>query len=359
MSNVELIEATVTAARDERRATANLLALLAEVDARRLYRGEGCSSLFTYCTQVLRLSEHAAYHRIEAARAARRYPVILELVARGDVTLTTVAMLRSHLTVENYETVLEAARHKSKRDVEHQIACLAPRPATQALIRRMAEGKSEADVGRGVIAAGGASAEVKQPPGKARPDGSDLVSAPLFRPPTAPVSAPTRPTVTPLASDRYLLRITLSASGHAALRRAQDLMRHAVPNGDLAQIVERALVVLVEQLERTKTAKTSKPRQTSPTRTERAGRSRHIPAQVRRAVWARDEGQCAYVGPNGRCVETGHLEYHHEIPFARGGPTDVGNIALRCRAHNVFESELVFGRWEPPSDQPTRSGPSE
>ena len=96
MSNNELLSATLSAARDERRATAELLSLLAEVDARRLYLGEGCSSLFAYCTQVLHLSEHAAFHRIEAARAVRQFPVILELVATGDVTLTTVAMLRAH-----------------------------------------------------------------------------------------------------------------------------------------------------------------------------------------------------------------------------------------------------------------------
>ena len=49
-----------------------LVASLAEMDARKLYLGEGCSSLFTYCTRVLYLSEYAAYGRIEAARAARR-----------------------------------------------------------------------------------------------------------------------------------------------------------------------------------------------------------------------------------------------------------------------------------------------
>ena len=55
----------------ERRATAALVASLAELDERRLYLGEGYSSLFTYCTQCLRLSEHAAYSRIEAARERR------------------------------------------------------------------------------------------------------------------------------------------------------------------------------------------------------------------------------------------------------------------------------------------------
>ena len=146
MSNIELLSATLSTARDERRATAELLALLAEVDARRLYLGEGCSSLFAYCTQVLHLSEHAAFHRIEAARAARQYPVILELVAAGDLTLTTVAMLRSHLTPENHATLLAAARHKSKRDVEYQIACVAPKPDARPIVRRVPEPASTAAV---------------------------------------------------------------------------------------------------------------------------------------------------------------------------------------------------------------------
>jgi hypothetical protein len=92
-----------------------LIASLAEFDARRLYLGQGCSSLFTYCTQVLHLSEHAAYGRIEAARAARRFPVLLELLAGGALTVTAIGLLAPHLTVENHEHVLAAARHKTKR----------------------------------------------------------------------------------------------------------------------------------------------------------------------------------------------------------------------------------------------------
>ena len=60
------------------------------MDERRLYLAQGYSSLFTYCTQSLRLSEHAAYGRIEAARAARKWPVIVELLTDGSMTLTTV-----------------------------------------------------------------------------------------------------------------------------------------------------------------------------------------------------------------------------------------------------------------------------
>ena len=74
VSDRELLERTARIAGDERHLTADLLALIGECDARRLYLGEGCSSLFTYCTQVLHFSEHAAYHRIEGARAARPPP---------------------------------------------------------------------------------------------------------------------------------------------------------------------------------------------------------------------------------------------------------------------------------------------
>ena len=98
MSDQALLDEARAAATRERSATARLIALLMEVDARRLYLGEGYSSLFTYCTGELRLSEHAAYGRIQAARTARRFPLVLELLESGDVTLTTVCLLAPHLT---------------------------------------------------------------------------------------------------------------------------------------------------------------------------------------------------------------------------------------------------------------------
>ncbi len=97
LSDEELLLAIEAFTAREREATAHLIASLAELDARRLYLGQGYSSLFTYCTKCLHLSEHAAYGRIEAARAARRWPIILELLSDGAITLTTVCLLASHL----------------------------------------------------------------------------------------------------------------------------------------------------------------------------------------------------------------------------------------------------------------------
>ncbi len=359
MSNTELLHATARAARDEQRATADLLALLAELDARRLYLGEGCSSLFTYCTRVLHLSEHSAYHRIEAARAARRFPIILELVADGSVTLTTVALLRPHLTTADHEALLAAARHKSKRDVEHLIAGLAPRPDAKALIRRLPTPSateiktteplpsavaSQASAGPNLVPASGGENSTTM---------ATLVAA------AAVANVGPRTKVAPLSSDRYLLRVTLSADTHARLRRAQELMGHSVPDGNPAVIIDKALSLLVAQLERMKIANVSRPRVASERPARSSSSSRHIPAAVRRQVWARDEGRCAFVGPRGRCAETGRLEFHHVVPFARGGPTTVENVALRCHAHNGYESEQVFGPWpsravEPPLESGSR-----
>ena len=84
LTDRDLIAEVKRLAQTERGATAALVASLAEMDARKLYLGEGCSSLFTYCTRVLHLSEHAAYGRIEAARAARRFPVVLERLKSGE-----------------------------------------------------------------------------------------------------------------------------------------------------------------------------------------------------------------------------------------------------------------------------------
>ncbi|HKO92806.1 MAG TPA: hypothetical protein VJU61_16740, partial [Polyangiaceae bacterium] len=76
-----------------------------------------------------------------------------------------------------------------------------------------------------------------------------------------------------------------------------------------------------------------------------ANQHRYIPAKVRRRVWRRDGARCTYVDARGqRCREESGLEFHHEHPYARGGPATVDNLALRCHAHNALAAEQDFGR---------------
>ena len=334
LSDSALLAATARAADAERQATADLLALLAEVDRRKLYLSLGYSSLFVYCTQVLRLSEPAAYTRITAARAAVRMPSVLMRLAAGDVTLTAVTLLAAHLTEDNHEAMLDAARHKSKRDVERLVAGLDPHPDVPSTLRR--------------LPAAAHRTQAAGPTGLPLPESEPLPAAPPLAPvpnptvsstPSVP-AAPPRAVVAPLSPDRYLLRVTLGDAAHADFDRIRALLRHTVPTGDPAVIVARALSVLRRQLERTQHGAVNRPRAgarpSSPT-------SRHMPAAVRREVWHRDGGRCAFVGSAGRCHETGFLEFHHVVPFARGGPTTAENIELRCRAHNAQEAEREFG----------------
>jgi len=208
LSDKELLAEVKRLVAHERLVTADLIATLAELDARRLYLGEGCSSLFSYCTRVLHLSEHAAYGRIEAARAVRRHPVILDMLAAGLVNLTTVCLLAPHLTDENHVDVLNAARHKSKREVEHLVASLRPQAAVPSVVRKLPARVSSP-------AQGAASSTAVSP---------DV--APILVP-TSTTEPPTRlAVVAPLAPERYKVQFTVTRETYDKLRRVQDLLRH-------------------------------------------------------------------------------------------------------------------------------------
>jgi hypothetical protein len=151
--------------------------------------------------------------------------------------------------------------------------------------------------------------------------------------------APRPAIIAPLAPERYKVQFTVTRETHDKLRRVQDLLRHSVPNGDPAVIFDRALTLLLGELEKKKLARTDRPRQV----TDPKSGSRYVPAAVKREVWKRDGGRCTFIGTGGQCSERGWLEFHHVIPFAEGGETTSANLQLRCRAHNAYEAEAHFG----------------
>jgi hypothetical protein len=313
-------------ARGEQEATARLVSHLVEFDARRLYLPAGFSSLFNYCCEVLRLSEPAAYNRIEVARAARRFPDILPMLGQGSLSLATVRLLAPQLTVDNCEQLFAAAAGKSKREVEQMLAGRFPRPDAPTLIRKLPTAPS-----------------LPMPPVAPEPPavGSTPV-LPLASASPPPLTTPARrPVVRPLATDRYEIRFTATAETREKLRRAQDLLRHAVPTGDVAQVIDRALTLLIEDQRRKKIGVTDRPRASRGTRPG----SRTVAATVRRTAWGLDEGRCSFVSEGGRrCDARAFIEFDHMVPHGLGGEGTVENIRLLCRAHNAFESERFYGR---------------
>jgi hypothetical protein len=263
LSDEELLARVKDLAWREREATTILIAHLAELDARRLYLPEGCSSMFTYCTQVLSFSERAAYARIEAARSARKYPTILDRLVEGSLNLTGIVLLAPHLTPENHWAVLDEAGFKTRRQVEEIVARLRPLPPVAASIRKLAVSKQKDVAGPeseninialippsdGVIVPSASS----EPGEKIPSDSEALALNPAPRPDH-------RAVIIPLAPEYYRLQVTLRSETHARLRQAQELLRHQIPNGDPAEILDRALADLVDKLSRRKFAALRRPR---------------------------------------------------------------------------------------------------
>jgi 5-methylcytosine-specific restriction endonuclease McrA len=251
---------------------------------------------------ALHLSEHAAYGRIEAARAARRFPAILDHLANGSLTLTTVCLLAPHMTDTNHRDLLTSAWRKSKREVEHLIARLHPLPDVPPSVRKLPTPSVESPLPKLLLQA-------------------DSSSSPLAH---VPISAKRPAVIAPLAQERYKLQVTVGRETHDKLQRARDLLRHRIPSGDLEEILNRALTLLIADAERSKYAAADRPQPTK----ARCQHTRYIPSAVRPAVWHRDGGCCAFVGTEGRCAERGFLEFHHRVPFANGGLSTVENLSL-------------------------------
>ena len=126
--------------------------------------------------------------------------------------------------------------------------------------------------------------------------------------------------------------MTIGEATREKLVRAQALLRHRVPSGDLAEVLDLALDALLDRVEARKFGKTRAPR------TARAcSDGRYVPREVRRKAVASDGMQCSFVAEDGRrCEETGFLELDHVMPVAQGGDANDG-VRILCRSHNQYE----------------------
>jgi len=341
LSDPDLLTRIAALALTEREASVELVAHLAELETRpSLYAADGYGSLFTYCTEVLKLSEDAACNRIYAARACRRFPVILDRLASGALSLTSVRMLNKHLTPANHEEVLARASGRSGREIEALVAELAPRPDVASSVRALPGATPPAPLSAAALLPLAAT-----PTTITAPEPAPRTSAPAALPATP------RPVIRTTSPERYRVQFTIGKESHDRLRRVQALLRREIPDGDPGAIFDRAIALLLETVEKKKLGAAKKPQ---PPRAIRSGTdespsgrplpSRHTPSHSKRSAWRHDGGQCAFVSKEGRrCTERAFLEFHHVRPYALGGPATAENISLRCRRHNQYEADLVFG----------------
>ncbi len=333
LSDDELEEALAALVRKHSNVTADVVAHIRAFDYRRLYAKRACSSTFVYCQQRLHMSESMAGKHIRVARLAREFPVVLELLQAGDTHLSNLVLIATHLTEANHRELLAAVKHKSKRQVELLLAQWFPRPDVPARIRKLPTPRASST-----------QAPKTAVPTEARTTTHAADSFAL----TAPAPKPGK--VEPLAPLRFKVEFTADQELYDNIEKAKELLGPRLPRGDLSELFGRAVELLVEDLEKKKYAKTSKPRRTKPkaadsNNNDGGKRSRHVPNEVKREVARRDGGQCTFVDEEGnRCEERWGLELHHEeVPFARGGSHTAKCIGLVCRSHNRYRAEQEFG----------------
>ncbi|WP_242360615.1 HNH endonuclease [Anaeromyxobacter sp. SG17] len=345
---------------EERAVQVDFLLHLNEFDRRRAFVEVGHASLWAYCLEALHLREGAAGRRIQAMRVLRRFPILEASLRDGRLCLSTVALLGQVLTEENVDHLLTRAAFRTRSEVEHLVASVQSRTAPRAGLRKLPERAPatvsiplelpEAERSEAATAATApAPAEPTLDPGPATgslPETSLVHVQPKRRAETLAVS-----------ESHWSLRVTLDRACKEDLETLRSLLSHKVPDGDLAAVLHEAIRCAIEKHGKRKGAvaperKTKEAKQagttnaaaTKKTAAKPPAARTTIPAIVRRAVWKRDGGRCAWVGPDGcRCNSRWKLELDHIQPAALGGPPTVENLRLACRAHNLLHAS-TFGR---------------
>jgi hypothetical protein len=293
-------------AASERGTVADFVACLAEADGRaEVILGEGYPSLFEFCVRDLKLAESTAYHRLKAAKLVRLRPEILGLLAKGSVTLSNLCVIAPRL--EEHPALLERIVGKRKREVEELMASFGdPRPIPDR-IRPLAPAV----------------------PVKAEPALFSCLSGGDDRPASPETGSGPEPRTEFLfvAGPRFA----------GAVERLRALLWHKYPDGRLEDLLYEAANDFLSRREPAREPRRSGPRR-APIKD-----SRRIPAAVRRAIWRRDAGRCAFLGAAGRCGECRGLEIDHVVPWALGGRSGPDNLRLLCRAHNQSEAARLLG----------------
>jgi hypothetical protein len=328
LSDPELLRRLSLLLSQSRRVEAELVAHIGEVDRRELFLSQACSSMYAYCVEVLHLSEAEAYLRIAVARAARRFPVILQMLGEERLHLSGIALLSSHLTEDNYARVLAKAAYRTKRQIEELVAELAPKPDAPTTIRKLPGPPSPQ-------------------PGSLRPDRVEIPAFSMLLAEAegssdSPTPSPIRsaaPKPEPLSPERFKITFTASGELKHKLERLQALTQE-----DLVGAIEAAVTERLERLEAKRYGETKKPRKNLD-ETDTSAKSRYVPVAVRRRVSERDGKQCTFMDEKGRrCSERKELEFHHEYPYGLGGDHDPAHMRLLCRRHNLYLAERDYGK---------------
>lgn len=238
LTNEEVWRRFLSLAAEERVVIADLVACLAEVDSRTLVRKRDWPSLFEYCVYSLHWSESAAYRRIRAARAVRRYPIILDMLRDGRLHLEGVVILHAFIDDADFASLLLKAAGMTTKRIESLVADRRRDPPVRDSMRFVG-------ISPHPVMAAEPPAALDFTPIHLPDHAGSPVDAPARQ--VAVAASPPRPPEIPARPRLVRVAFTADEGLHRMVLHAQQLMRHKYPDGSLEGIFRDALRLLIEK----------------------------------------------------------------------------------------------------------------
>ncbi|MGE0633651.1 MAG: HNH endonuclease [Pseudobdellovibrionaceae bacterium] len=289
LSNSEMVQTLKSKSQTERNLTVEVIELLEEMESRKYYLELGFDSLMDFCIKELKYSESAAYRRVSAMRASREVPEIKQSIQEGTLNLVNVTQAQTLFRAEaknnnayskeEKRILLKSLENKSKREAEKIIANESPLLMVQEKVRAIGENKTQ-------------------------------------------------------------MTLVLEEALMEKLDKIKSLTSHKNPNPTYSELIDMladfALKKLDPQTPPEKECKAQAPVVVSKN-------SRYVSRSVKRAVWK--EGKCSHrdSATGRKCGSRFQLQIDHITPVAKGGKSNVENLRLVCRNHNIMYARKEFG----------------
>lgn len=345
LSNDRILSRTRRLVRYERVFTVRVLSHLNEIEERRLHLDLGYRSMLDFCVRALGYARSSAGRRITAARCMKRFPELADMLEGNEVNVVTVACVAGILTLENKDEVLGRIRGRTQEEVEAIVARYRPRERVPDRVREVFVPRPAVTAALPALTR---QVVVTQP--AQTPAGKQSHCETEYKDSSPKAN---EPPAQPEFESRVVLKFSVSKPFMGKLRRFRSLAWHRLPaNATMEQVFELLLDNALERddpaLRHARRGEREKGKKKT---TPAAGAAhtesnpRRIPAQMRDAVFVRDQGKCTFVGRTGhRCGSMNALQIDHIVPVARGGAASMDNLRLLCGYHNRLEAERILGK---------------
>jgi hypothetical protein len=324
-------------------AMARVCDLIAEVDARQSWMGDGAGSLTDWVAAKLRIRHKTATRLVAVSRQLTGLPHVRACFSAGDLSLDQVDAVTRMASPETEEAIVDEAmtlssaaldlKARRRRSVsEEETMSVWER---RKLIRQWNLDESELRFHGRLPGAEGRVFdqaidsrvdEMSPNPETGMFDPLQVRAADALTELAATDGETSSPTQITVFTD--ITALTSKEQGHAELDNTAALSNPTLQRLACDAILESVLkdgsqVIGIGR------------------------RSRTIPGWLRRLVHHRDGRRCQHPG----CPNTRWLQIHHIVPWAQGGPTDLDNLILLCGIHHRFVHEHGWHITGPPQQR--------